>query len=256
MIALPLLIGFIVYAAPLYFCALVTLITAIALSELYAMGLPAARCLERWVAIACGSALVPLFLVPTPGAVQGGLTLAVLVVATVFLFSYRDLATVGRDLALTLFGLLYVPLLTGTLVQLRLLQHGREWIFLVLIVVMASDSLAYFTGTAWGKHRLYPAISPKKSIEGSLGGLLGSLLGAWLAQATFFPALSLSAALVLGTILGILGPIGDLLESMLKRSYGVKDSGTIFPGHGGILDRLDSLLFAFPPAYFYALWFS
>lgn len=253
--ALPLLIAFILYASPPLFCALVTLVTAIGLSELYAMGLPQQRRLERWIAIVCGSALIPLFLMTTPGVVQGGLTAAVLLVATVYLFSYRELETVGRDLALTLFGLLYLPLLTGTLVQLRLLPHGREWIFLVLIIVMASDTCAYFAGSALGKHRLYPAVSPKKSIEGSVGGLLGSVVGAWLAQATFFPQLSPAAALSLGGILGVLGPVGDLFESLLKRSYGVKDSGTLFPGHGGVLDRLDSLLFAFPPAYFFALWF-
>ncbi len=119
---------------------------------------------------------------------------------------------------------------------------------------MANDSLAYFAGSRWGRHPLYPAISAKKTWEGLAGGLAGSLIGVLLAKCAFLPVLSFSSALLLAVILGFVGPLGDLFESMLKRSYGVKDSGCGIPGHGGLLDRLDSLLFAFPAVYSFCMW--
>jgi phosphatidate cytidylyltransferase len=178
-----------------------------------------------------------------------------LMLTIIFLLRYRSLESVGRDLALTTFGVLYVPLLLGHAGLLRQLEEGREWVFLVLLIVMISDSLAYFTGMAIGRHRLYEAISPKKSIEGSLGGLAGGVLGTFAARLWLLPQLQWADVLLLGLGIGAFSQVGDLVESMLKRSFGVKDSGTLFPGHGGMLDRLDSLLFAFPATYYYALWF-
>jgi phosphatidate cytidylyltransferase len=122
-----------------------------------------------------------------------------------------------------------------------------------MFIVMSCDSAAYFVGCRYGKRRLYPEVSPKKSVEGSLGGLAGSLAGVMIARLTFFAELSVGDALLAALLIGVLGQVGDLFESLIKRSCGVKDSGTIFPGHGGILDRLDSILFASPVAYYYAL---
>jgi phosphatidate cytidylyltransferase len=116
---------------------------------------------------------------------------------------------------------------------------------------MTGDTAAYYSGRTFGKRKLYPMVSPNKTIEGSLGGLVGSLAGVFIARATFFPQLSVVDSIALPVILGVLGQLGDLFESMLKRSFGVKDSGTIIPGHGGILDRLDSILFAAPAAFLY-----
>lgn len=242
-------------ATPVLFCAAVTLITLIALDELYRMALPPQRRLERTLGAACGAALVPFFCLPG-GYFTGALAGATLLIATLFLFCYRDLETVARDCGLVLFGFLYLPLLLGHLALLRSLPQGREWIFTVMLIVMASDTVAYFVGTAIGRRRLYPAISPKKSVEGALGGLLGGIAGALIAKFLWFEPLPVGAAFAIGVVLGLLGQIGDLFESLLKRSFGVKDSGTIIPGHGGLLDRLDSLLFAFPPAFYLARWLS
>ncbi|MDZ4185818.1 MAG: phosphatidate cytidylyltransferase [Desulfuromonadales bacterium] len=252
-ILLPLLILLVWRATPPLFCAAVTVIVFIALDELYRMALPPARRLEHYFAALIGAAIVPSLYLQNELS-TGAFAAATLAVATLFLFCYRTIETVARDCATVLLGFLYLPLLLGHLVLLRSLPQGREWIFTVFLIVMLSDTIAYFVGTAIGKHRLYPAISPKKSVEGAIGGLLGGVFGACLAGLLWFPTLSWIVCAGIGLALGASGQIGDLFESMLKRSYGVKDSGRIIPGHGGLLDRLDSLIFAFPPAYYLVLW--
>jgi phosphatidate cytidylyltransferase len=252
-VALPLLILFIRYTNATLFNVLVYGVTFLALVEFYAMSLPSGRIPERVLAVAGGTFLVPLLCLKQPVLAHGAVTLLVFFFVILFLFRFRDLSTVAQQLAMILFGFLYIPLLLSHLVLLRSLPFGREWVFLVLLIVMAGDTMAYFTGVSLGQRRLCPAISPNKSVEGAIGGLAGSLAGAFLARVWFFPCLAIHDCFLLGLILGVLGQLGDLFESMLKRSFGVKDSGTMIPGHGGILDRLDSLLFAFPAAYYYGL---
>ena len=216
------------------------------------MALLGERIAEQYLSAVAGSLLIiPLYL-------QRFDLLLFFLIATFILLSLLYLFNLGPldqlifRLGWQTIGLIYVPLLLGHLVLLRQLTDGRGWVFLVLFAVMACDSLAYFTGVTFGKHKLYPAVSPKKSIEGSLGGLVGSCLGVWLAAALFLPSFGAEHVILVGLLLGVVGQIGDLFESLLKRACGVKDSGGIFPGHGGILDRLDSLLFAFPLAYYLA----
>lgn len=253
LILLPLLVLFVYFAGPVWFAALVTVVAVPALQELFAMSLPADRALERTIGVVSGAALVPLIsLAPHPWGL-GGIALVFIFLAIVFLLRFHDLGSVIRQFNLLLLGFLYVPLLLAHLAMLRGLPEGRNWVFLVMLVVMAGDSCAYFSGITLGRHPLYPAISPKKSIEGAIGGLLGSLGGALLAKVWFLPMLTIADVVLLGLLLGAVGQLGDLFESMLKRSCGVKDSGTLIPGHGGMLDRLDSLLFVFPLAYYYAL---
>lgn len=255
MVLLPLLILFIYFASVPLFILLVGVTTLLALYEFYAMALPSGRLLERTLAAVSGAALIPLIALDRPVFFLGALVFLVLFFAILFLLRFHDLTAVSRQLALLFFGFFYVSLLLGHLALLRSLPHGREWVFLILLLVMTSDTAAYFTGVSFGRRKLYPAISPNKSLEGALGGLAGSLAAVFLARAWFFPALDVVDCLLLGFGLGVLAQLGDLFESMLKRSFGVKDSGTLIPGHGGILDRLDSLLFAFAPAYYYALCF-
>ena len=203
--------------------------------------------------LAGGGALLPLLLSPGSGAqVTAFLTAVMLSVALFYLFSVNDLKKSASEFALTISGLLYVPLLLGHLVPLRELTHGVQWIFLLLLLVMAGDSGAYYVGRSIGRRKLYQLVSPNKSVEGAMGGLAGSLLGGIIAGMTFFPELTLVDCILTALVIGPLGQSGDLFESLLKRSFGVKDSGTMIPGHGGILDRLDSILFAAPALYYYA----
>lgn len=180
------------------------------------------------------------------------LAIGFLLMALLYLFRPGPLDQLIYRLGWQLLGLFYLPLLLGHLVLLRQLPDGRGWVFVVLFAVMACDSMAYFVGVRFGHHKLYPQVSPKKSIEGSLGGLLGACLGVWLAAALFLPGYGSGQIILTGLLLGVAGQVGDLFESLLKRACGVKDSGGIFPGHGGVLDRLDSLLFAFPLAFYLA----
>ena len=134
---------------------------------------------------------------------------------------------------------------------IRSAPRGLPWIFFLLAVNYAGDTAAYYVGRTWGRHLLSPSVSPKKTIEGSLGGLAANGLVAWIFQQTLFPGLAAWEILLLAGGIGILGQFGDLTESLLKRASRFKDSGTLFPGHGGFLDRVDSLLFPAPLLYVY-----
>lgn len=229
--------------------------SGLGLLEFYRMALPGRR--GAGSAVAAAGALLPLLFSCQSGLhIPAALTAATLGIALWYLFNLNDLKAAAPEFALTVSGLLYVPLLLGHLVLLRDHSQGIQWIFLLLVLVMSGDTGAYYVGSAFGRHKLYPLVSPNKSIEGAAGGLAGSLLGAFIARWTFFPELTMGDALLTPLIIGPLGQAGDLFESLLKRSFGVKDSGTIIPGHGGILDRLDSILFAAPALYYYARYLA
>lgn len=156
-----------------------------------------------------------------------------------------------KDVLLTLFGVVYVGATLSTVVSTRMLPNGEMLVLFLAVVTWASDTGAYYAGTLWGKHLLIPSISPKKTVEGVFGGLLAAVAAALLAQLWFVAQLSLWDVLALGILLTLSGLVGDLFESAIKRRQGVKDSGGILPGHGGMLDRLDSLLFTAPTFYYY-----
>lgn len=165
-----------------------------------------------------------------------------------------DVAQAWPAAAWTLLGATYLGALGGTMAGLRLLppvEQGAWRLVLLLAIIMASDILAFFVGHAIGRRRLAPGISPGKTIEGALGGIAGGILGAAAIRWLGLPALSWKAVLVLGVLVSAMGIAGDLVESLLKRWAGAKDSGGLFPGHGGMLDRIDSLLFGAPVLYYY-----
>lgn len=257
LLALPLLVLSVLYASHGLFAGIVFIVSALALHEFYRMALPDDRRLESSLSVIAGvfCCVGLVYTIGTPFHLLS-LVLPCLFLTLVYLFRFRQMSSVSRDLALSVLGLMYIPLLLSHAVLLRALPAGRSWVFLVLFVVMASDSCAYFIGRKLGRHRLYEAVSPKKSIEGSLGGLLGGVLGAMIGKFWFLTGLSGFDVLLIGIGVGLFSQLGDLFESLLKRSFGVKDSGALLPGHGGVLDRLDSLLFAFPATYYYAVWVS
>ncbi len=228
-------------------------VAGLALLEFFRMVLPEEREVERRLGTAAGVLWVLVLAGGNARVGLAGLSLLLICWVCWFLFRFRDLQSVMQHLSLLFFGLIYLALPLGLLAALGDLPWGRQWVFLILLLTMTGDTAAYFVGINFGQRKLYPAISPNKSVEGALGGLGGALLGVLIAKYWFFPVLTFAECLLLALVLGPLAQVGDLVESMLKRGFGVKDSGTLIPGHGGILDRLDSLLLVFPPVYFYAL---
>lgn len=157
------------------------------------------------------------------------------------------------DPIIILFGSAYIGWMLSHLILLRGFECGIALIFFVFLVTWVSDTAAYYVGSSFGTHKLAPQISPGKTIEGSVGGLVGSVMMVVIAKFGFMPWLDLEDCLIVGLLLGSVGQAGDLFESRLKRYAGVKDSGTILPGHGGLLDRVDSLIFTVPVFYYYVM---
>ena len=251
---MPLLIFFTLRSSALQFSLLVFLLALLGLDEFYRMALPSRRGEGRAAALAGACALFAVF-AGNPVLQCLALTLLVLVFCLIALFRLQEIPRAAADAALVLMGFLYVPFLLSHLIMIRMLPHGVSWLFLIMVIVMSGDSAAFYVGSSLGKTKLYPAVSPKKSVEGSLGGLAGSLIGAFVCRALFFRELTVVDCIASALLLGVVGQLGDLFESLIKRSCGVKDSGAILPGHGGVLDRLDSILFAAPVAFYYAYFF-
>jgi phosphatidate cytidylyltransferase len=191
--------------------------------------------------------------------------LSILVIVELLLTLWRqrqrdDQADALPTVAIRLAGVLYLGLLGSYLIGVRLLDSPipalpAKLLTLFFIVIFAGDTGAYYTGRSIGRHKLAPRISPGKTWEGVAGGLVGNIVAALAAHYTFFPELPVLHAIPLALLMGLLGVTGDLCESMIKRGAKAKDAGRLIPGHGGLLDRLDSMLFNAPVLYYYAIWF-
>jgi phosphatidate cytidylyltransferase len=250
----PLLLIVVWFLPPLCFALLAAAAAAIGQRELYAMARQRGTNPLSVTGVIVGAAVVLSMARPLPAMSGGALPWAVLSVLTVLtarLFSSRPVEGALEDVAMTLFGIVYVALLFGYQVAIHSGMPGKRWLLFLYFVIWASDIGAYYVGSAYGRHRLYQKISPKKSVEGLLGGAAAAMIAALLCKFWLVGSLGWLEALIVGCGLALIGTVGDLAESLLKRSVGVKDSGTIIPGHGGILDRLDSLMFAAPVLYYY-----
>jgi len=207
------------------------------------------------------SALFTIFCFTEPGKPPDLLTIQiVLIVLTIGALTAAMVRGAPFDRMIsstgaTVLGVMYIVLLGGHLVALRTgfsPEHSRHLLSFFFLVIMGADSAAYYGGKTFGKHKLAPNVSPGKTWEGVVAGMLASLLLATIAHAWFFPELPLKFALPLAAVMNVLSVIGDLTESALKRSAGAKDTANLLPGHGGVLDRMDSLLFNAPLIYYFA----
>ena len=183
------------------------------------------------------------------------LTAIVILSLSCFIFFKANIHDSVTAVSVIIFGALYVAWPLAHLIPLRGLLNGHNLIFFILIVTWGVDTGAYYTGRHLGRHKLSPNISPGKTVEGAIGGLISCILSALFARWLFLPELSINNTLFLGIVFGIISQIGDLSESMLKRGAGVKDSGSLLPAHGGILDRVDSVIFTLPVFYYYIIYF-
>ncbi len=166
----------------------------------------------------------------------------------------RDLTDSLNWLLGVLLGVVYLAVPLTAFVGIKGLEQGGYWILFVLVIVWANDTFAYYTGKIFGTNKLSPVISPNKTYEGAIGGLVGGAVVGFLYNYFLSMGLGLFEFISVAIILGIIGITGDLAESLIKRATGVKDAGSLIPGHGGVMDRIDSLIFTVPALYYYLLW--
>lgn len=245
---IPVILGSVYYGGPVFF-ALVTAALLVAGYELFEMARHAGHQPMPWL----GLALIALILLDAhtqTDFARAILTAALVASLTIGVVRPREGWLVGW--AITVAGALYVGWLGAYFLLVRALPNGLMWTTLALVTAWATDTGAYIVGTRFGRHRFFPVISPKKTWEGAIGGWIAAPL-ALVALGWLF-SLPLVHCALLGFLIGIAATFGDLAESLLKRQTGVKDSSNIVPGHGGILDRLDSLLFTAVVAYYYLVW--
>ncbi len=273
LVAVPILIVILYLPRPEPTWALIFAASLIAMHELFAMTLPAEdrRAALVMGAIACAALywVHPLALQEPFGVDLGerwwrlgesgptvALFAAVVVPGLYYLFRFRDIPSVAGRLTATITGIVYAGFLTTHLALLKRLapvSEGGHFVILVLLIAWLADTGGYFAGRFLGKSKLYEAVSPKKTWAGAYGGIAGSLLGVVVMKLAFLDWLNWVDVAAIAVIGGVLGQLGDLTESLIKRSVGVKDSGALLPGHGGILDRIDAVLFIAPFVYGYFL---
>jgi phosphatidate cytidylyltransferase len=265
-VAIPLLVWLIVWNPWSLFIWLVASATLVGVTEYCQMAFPNSRT-DRLFGIGAGALLLSTMFEPTQQ--RFAMALAAVVVGGLILALFRedDRRRSVDALGLTLLGILYVAFLLPHyawmygLVDPQLpagataVQGGWRWVLLTLIIAMAGDVGGYFGGRFYGRRKLMPTVSPGKTIEGTIAAVGSNIAGAVFCKLVFFQALSGWEVVGLGITAGALAQIGDLCESNLKRAFGAKDSGWIIPGHGGVLDRIDSLVFPAPLVYYYARFF-
>jgi phosphatidate cytidylyltransferase len=261
LILLPFLLLVLFKGGYLGFVLLIMVISALGQWEFLGLFQPEAHGAQRFKSIILGTMLLISFTTaqraPTlcnPSAPLFILVLVLFILLLFYLLSYGHVPDLGRDLMVNTLGLLYLPLLMGHFIWLRYLPQGELWVLWLLAVMFTGDTLAFYTGQLVGGPKLYPAVSPGKTWSGTMGGVAASLAVGVLLGLYLFPKVSLLGLIWLSLILGVVGLLGDLFESMIKRQAHVKDASQLLPGHGGMLDRLDSLLFA-APAVVYARLF-
>jgi phosphatidate cytidylyltransferase len=182
------------------------------------------------------------------------LSFSVLIVFMLFVLSIKEAEFDVLSVAKVIFGMMYIPFLMSYFISLRIMDKGIEWIFFVLFLAFIGDIFALYAGKHFGKHKLAPFVSPGKTVEGLAGLVLGSTSACLIFSYYFLPEIPVTQILILAFTGSIIGQLGDICESAIKRNYGLKDAGSILPGHGGILDRLDCLLFIAPFVYYYRMF--
>lgn len=264
-VLIPLFVWVTMLAPSWVFQLLVVAASAVACRELARMFERSGRPISLWLTVGVGAALTASFAASLHAGVaeRGGPlrwtpTPELALVLGVGLIASAPLWTPGRPLvestANTLFGAVYVGWLLGYAIWLQGRAGGPQLVLFLVGITWAGESAAYLVGSSVGRHRLAPILSPRKTVEGGIAQIVVSIAAALALGAWLLPACGLLGAAGAGALLGVIGQVGDLAESAIKRSIGTKDTGDLIPGHGGMLDRIDSLLFNAPALYLYSLY--
>lgn len=251
-VGIPLVLGMVLYGSPLLFFFLVAAVVLVASYEYFAMieniGVAAfpveggALSFLLLLNFYLDEKLPPIFSILLP-----------VVLLTTWFIREKNVGTALDSIAYTLLGIFYIAGLGGFFLLLRDLDGGSGMIAFLLLIIWAGDAVAYYAGVSLGKRKLLPVVSPDKTVAGAVANVLATLLAATAAKLWFLEEVTLTHCLIAALICGTIGQLGDLAESLIKRNCRVKDSGSLIPGHGGVLDRIDSLLFAGPTFYLLAV---
>ncbi len=241
--------------SPLLFCVVAVLIVLVAADEYLRMAdARATPSFERWILNICLAAPVAFTcLSPRVTVLPPAMLFSFLALTCYFLYRYRNISDSYAFFCRLVFGIFYIGFLGAHLVLLRFIPEGSSWLIIGTAITACSDTGAYIVGKSMGKHKLCPNISPNKTVEGAIGGILAGLAAAVGFAMLLSPQFNWTFLVVAALFLSVIGILGDLTESIVKRGTGTKDSGTLLAGHGGILDRVDSLLFVGPVLYYLLL---
>jgi phosphatidate cytidylyltransferase len=252
-VGIPLFVWVVIGAPRWVFVLLVVALSAAAAWELMRMFERAGRPGHAWLGVGGAAVLTASFATPGfPGVFAIVFTVAIVV--TLSAPVWVDAPPAVESVTATLLAVVYVGWLLGHGLLLETLPDGAHLVLFLVGTTWAGESAAYAVGSLLGRRPLAPMISPRKTVEGAVGQLAASIVAAAALGAWLLPQWPMSTAIVGGALLGVVGQVGDLAESVIKRSLGVKDTGGLIPGHGGVLDRLDGLLFNAPALFYYASW--
>lgn len=254
-IALPILIVIIGYGGSLLFSFFISIVFVLALWEYFRIQFNALN-KSVFVPITVSGFITGIFIVWSAysdlfNLIPVFLFIDLMLTAFIAVLLYKDNPKVIEIVLKQVAGVLYIPLALSFFVMIRNSPDGIFWVFYILCMVFACDTGAFYTGSYFGKHKLCPAVSPGKTIEGFLGGMASVFVVGSVFKIYLMPLSSWGYNLSFFFLISIAAPLGDLFESMLKRTANVKDSGGLLPGHGGVLDRIDALLFALPVSYIF-----
>lgn len=259
LVAVPLLVLLISKGGAFLFAVVISIACVLALWEYFGIVLDKAQ--RPWTfsfqlsAYIIGPFIIWAAYINAFKVVLGLIILNLIVCALISLPKFKSDSSVSEIVFKQVLGIIYIPLFISCIVMIRNGGSGVWWIYFLVCVVFAGDIGAYYIGTYFGRHKLCPVVSPNKTIEGSVGGLALTLGVGALFKYFFMPLVPWGLSILFFLSIGIAGQVGDLFESALKRAGNIKDSGVLLPGHGGLLDRIDALLFAAPVTYFFKEYF-
>ena len=253
-VAIPTLLLLILAPSPWPTTVLILVVGVLGLAEYARMAFPTQQA-QQALTVILGTLLMASAAFQPPELLPGMLALVFSAGLVFVLMARSDFEAGLRDLGLSLIGILYVGLLLPYFIWLRNADPlGPRWVIFVIAIGRGGDSGGYFVGHSLGRHKLMPRVSPGKTVEGALGIIVASLAAGALAKIVLLRDRSWNEILFLSLIMAVLGQLGDLCESVMKRTFGAKESGSLFPGHGGVLDRVDSLLFPLVFLYYHVVF--